>query len=1150
MRLDVLFGDQRNTLSRASPINGPSYRKCARHLQSFKFWPGKGAEREMWEHQAAAASFTVAYLAAERAPGVGEVGQEAALVKIPTGGGKSALIGILCRCLPEIKRVLVLTPREALRRQILDYIDHDMWIAFGVTEARGDAPFSDPEGVLCGRSVPVAFSTELLPTRTQQILTASETSERMILAGTLQALDQIRRQSVSVSEDDILGGKVERAQRLLALLKSFDLVIVDEGHYEPAISWSRAVRDADRPTILFSATPYRNDYKSFRVRGRFVFNQPIMEALDKKIVRSPRFIDVAMAPEESPQAQHLQLGRARTRTDDTAEGQPLTDAQASSVRSFAEALVAQVEQLPLVDSHASPKIMVRADSVRKLRLLQSELEALTGDKPLLIHDAEKGADHSARRYKSVISARKHKENKDVRFWLHQSKLLEGVDDPSFVAVALYDAFGNARQLVQQIGRVLRSSDPARASAQTAYVLAPKDRLRGIEASWDAYLAFEQHCAGNVQHVVISEAALPDRLLANLPEYQYVTGEFRPRFMLDGLPSPEDICLPTSAGIFDLVEEVEPSDIAKEVEEAILSRDRFKPMRLAIGDDAVCILYYGWRSSPYLRRQFFPEWTFGVCLIVKSGTIVLAHDTEGIVFNGDNLGIRRVEQDALSRAIPPATEDSPVRITRISSAALDTSTNAVRSQALRTHSFETFFSDFSSPGMVPTSAYGFVAGRGRYLGFARSRLRDATGRPVPLPDYIRWAREVAAELDAERKRNPVFDRYAILAPKPDKDGGTPLSILVDLADSFGDFLDSANDDGQEQLLDTEHFDLCADVTEGGSFKVNINGVEFTCTIIYNETTGRYALTSDELDEFFEAREQASGRRGASTFSEIVNKAQAFRIIPKEPNVVYAGSRVYSPQGLKPRPDGTMPQLDNVVAVPVLAEIPTEKGEKLYFDDCDQWRHGSLFGLMEDICLHPEGEVIPAEWGELGTLVSGFDLVVCDDDQSEVADFLAINTSAKVACTIHAKASKTIKSTGVGGIQEVGRQALASLGFCSTIGVRPNISPDRWDQDVNANGVHLVGRHRVFKNSCTLDREQIRDAIIAGLSNRSWSREVWIVAARLLDRAAVEKAASRGSNRIIQLLMYLDTLTTACARGNVRLRIFCHSRGVLTDGDDPE
>jgi hypothetical protein len=61
----------------------------------------------------------------------------------------------------------------------------------------------------------------------------------------------------------------------------------------------------------------------------------------------------------------------------------------------------------------------------------------------------------------------------------------------------------------------------------------------------------------------------------------------------------------------------------------------------------------------------------------------------------------------------------------------------------------------------------------------------------------------------------------------------------------------------------------------------------------------------------------------------------------------------------------------------------------------------------------------------------------------------------------------------------------------------------------------------------------------LTNRSWQREVWILAARLLDRAALQKDL-RGShtNRSWQMQMYLDTLFTTCARGNTALRIFCH------------
>lgn len=41
-------------------------------------------------------------------------------------------------------------------------------------------------------------------------------------------------------------------------------------------------------------------------------------------------------------------------------------------------------------------------------------------------------------------------------WVHQHKLLEGVDGPSFRALAFYGVLGSARALVQQIGRVIRN----------------------------------------------------------------------------------------------------------------------------------------------------------------------------------------------------------------------------------------------------------------------------------------------------------------------------------------------------------------------------------------------------------------------------------------------------------------------------------------------------------------------------------------------------------------------------------------------------------------------------------------------------------------------------------------------------------------------
>ena len=158
-----------------------------------------------------------------------------------TGTGKSAVITVLCRGFPNVKRSLVLTPREALTDQLYRYIRRDFWSTLGFNLATGHAAFHD-DGSATGQPVPEAYITKLLPSSVGLILHAAQTHQHLVLVGTLQALDQIRRTAAKRVPPTTA---TSQAIDMLALIRSFDLVVVDEGHYEPAISWSRAIRDAD-----------------------------------------------------------------------------------------------------------------------------------------------------------------------------------------------------------------------------------------------------------------------------------------------------------------------------------------------------------------------------------------------------------------------------------------------------------------------------------------------------------------------------------------------------------------------------------------------------------------------------------------------------------------------------------------------------------------------------------------------------------------------------------------------------------------------------------------------------------------------------------------------------------------------------------------
>jgi hypothetical protein len=430
MKLQDLIKDQRTSLERGEHVDGEAYGRFTRHLSLFRFWPTEQSRsRKLWSHQVAAISLGAAYLSADRKLPIEGIANEAALIKMATGTGKSAVISVVCRALPTIRRALVLTPREALTDQLYRYIRRDFWSTMGFDVGQGPAAFHD-DGSRTGQAVPEAYITKLLPSSVGSILHAAGAHQRLVLVGTLQALDQIRRTSTKRSNDPAEDTAATQALQMLDLIRNFDLVVVDEGHYEPAISWSRAIRDADLPTILFSATPYRNDYKSFRVRGRFVFNQPIQEALAEKIIRRPIFKSLDSSSPSNPdrQGEVVEVRSAGSESEDTERVSPLSARDTADVAQFVESLVKALAALPSFPGVNHPKIIVRADDNAKLELLQSEISRVAGARALLIHHAQQRNDDGLLRYHSVKAAYRREDNRAVRYWLHQTSLERVLDE--------------------------------------------------------------------------------------------------------------------------------------------------------------------------------------------------------------------------------------------------------------------------------------------------------------------------------------------------------------------------------------------------------------------------------------------------------------------------------------------------------------------------------------------------------------------------------------------------------------------------------------------------------------------------------------------------------------------------------------------------
>ncbi|MGP1050694.1 hypothetical protein ACJ8PG_17310, partial [Serratia sp. CY68758] len=159
-----------------------------------------------------------------------------------------------------------------------------------------------------------------------------------------------------------------------------------------------------------------------------------------------------------------------------------------------------------------------------------------------------------------------------------------------------------------------------------------------------------------------------------------------------------------------------------------------------------------------------------------------------------------------------------------------------------------------------------------------------------------------------------------------------------------------------------------------------------------------------------------------------------------------------------------------------------------------------------------------------------------------DFIGIDPDAKRIVLVHAKVGSVgADSTGyhVGGLQDVGRQALASLGFISRGQPSTIWTAKRWLTNVQANKVELNGRSRIFRNPNSLTPQQLNDLLCAACRNPSFDREIWIVGAEMARREKLVNGLDKTpwANRLRQFLMHWDSMQTACARANTRLKFFC-------------
>jgi superfamily II DNA or RNA helicase len=1108
----------------------------------------------------------------------------AALVCHPTGTGKTAVIAGLAMCAPEIGNVLVLTTREAIRDQLVRELSGNLFIEaekFGLS-----ATIRLPK--IC---YSVADSNDLASVETL-FINGCDSFDGPLKAFAQRQFDRIigthRHRDLSTELAEGRSVVVMTVQMLLelqrrrgphqrkvydALSNHVDLIVFDEGHYEPAARYSEAVRQLDRPLALLSATPFRNDLKAFRIAAGNVALYKYTTAVEDEWIRKVTVVQRDPAPRE---------------------------------RDFSDDVIQYCEGLWGSDYSAwAHRVIIHCEDAASIRRLgEAFISRGFSGRVVGIHDTFPAPQPGSWMRKSVPSPAQS----EALIWIHQYKLLEGIDDYRFQVLAFFDLLKNVRSVVQQVGRVIRKGPN---DDGVAWVL---DHFRDqIEQSWGLYETYDASINEDQLAKTLSQQLLESFTDAQ-PEALYIDRKFRSLLHVrpgadEPTMTPEEIVREV---LFDrrvTLRQLEGKptldDLSEQVEFALAEED-YEFTRYDVShasQDTVIYLCGKVENVGFLKTRYFAAAQLEARLIMmlpKLGLVATA--STGAGSGGDGLRhLHPIRPNQLQSVVTPGAHG---RVSIVSSRNTNLSNRVVRRRTIAAPSIadvppildehghvvstitgydgtsvqvlddiddmdDEAFTDDSSVSTRSAKSQtdsGNQSGRNangrpirRYVGMSTGRISEQ-GPPLRVRAFRRWVESLTAQIASAKQYPELYGRYSssVAAPTVGVAANNLLLDITDLTDEYryaGD-----NEDEKEQPLASE--DLCVErqkltgttTNPVSDFTVRLNQTDYHVTVAFNPVTQRYSLQSPEMDVDFV---QLPGFRKRSIVRAF-NDTQSFNIIPDDPNVIYVHGSFFAP-GLK---IGDRFNPDEffvghcLYPSPKFKDISSEKGA--FVAPGDQYDPDCLFALIDgwiQVGFDTGALDLDTTWTKRfhpQPLKFHPSLAICDDMNKETADFILADEDAdhRRVVMVHAKASSSYRKYSASAIQEVCAQAQKNTTLFSTYSLRkpPNFS--HWDKPHTFPAKEKNSRKKKDRTMLTIksrlrastwpDVESAWDLSLSKLlRNPLTSKEIWIVLGNMLSAKtlAAELAKQNPNPEALQLNHLLQTTIAAGASVGAKTRIFC-------------
>lgn len=963
-----------------------------------------------------------------------------AMIRMPTGTGKTVVIATLAQLLKDYRRVLIVAPWEHLVGQLEREISVKLWPKLGE-------------------------ATSLI-TRPTKVFTP---------LGLKAALKKIMQVGVLICTNQTLQALRKENAAFQQLQKWTTLVLVDEGHREPAPRWAKAVRDLERPTLLFTATPYRNDLQLFDVNHNYFYSYTFGEALEDRIVREVAFIDGAWPREGADMIEEFVTRLLAARTSIEKE----VGLQAGQMR-----------------------VIVRCREAADIKAVATAIRA-RGESVIGVHERFKNAD-------GVIFRQEvpDPEKETATFWVHQNKLIEGLDDPAFRLVAIFGAFPNARNLVQQIGRVIRN--PLRKANQKAFVLAHQQD--GQKDLWNRFIEYEQNVRDRKASGHAELAAFDEFIAshANAPRF-YLLGDFRRPLRADEIGDPRQLI------------QMKKSVLVR------VKKPEFNWKRLVFGiqselltGDAVGFGASFQDKSTYLQLfQIFEQSDvvseaylgihLGYVFAKQIDNCIFFFDSEGRTPDYLRKDTSSISPELLRRLLP----DEKTTIKEVSLINGDFRNHTFRRRVLSMDSLQVVppaLSDYvqvcsTATGSVKKRRFGKIETQRRYLSFTRGRLSERTTPIIKYQEFEEWLTAISNDLnDSGVSGDDTLLRFA----KTHKYDATeePRHILFDIA---SEALDTTGLDKTSPPVDVEkHW-----IVEKGKFHAEIDDKPFEALVSFNTEAQRFEIESEQLEKVFT-------RDTNQAFTKYLNDSQNFRILLGKSSV-YTQGHFFTPNLLPWKGGGSRLNIQNIVlGCAGLEGINTEKG------DLTGWTRDSVFGAIKD-----KAHVFAsANWTP--------EILVCNDGGNpEIADFFGLCETTKRIVMIHCKKAKEGSSMSASAFHEVCSQAVRYLGFFNPTDKETKLTTKKLTDNWCPSAAKYPTLKRIVWAKGKPTPAKISKKFTAAIEDPTFNREVWLVMGNGLSRnrfeQAVDKTNPKSNEREVSYLFQ----STWCAVASVgaTLRVFC-------------